>query len=355
MKRTTLTLAAITALAGAPAYAQTDAAQPTAAQPTAKDQPRTAPGIQVERITDLQVADRAPELAISEWLKGEPVTGFEKGRVYVVEFWATWCGPCVASMPHISELQKKYADKGVRIIGVQIWEEPAMARPFVETGKGADRTDYTIAVEEKIEGEDPSRTGQMAKTWMKAAGRNGIPSAFLINQDGYIAWMGHPMNIDEPLEKVVAKEWDLQEAASLHVERARLAKSMDDFQAAAQQGDADKAAALAKSLMEHKSVWQDPGTLNMIAWLFVDPAGSLAGKSNELALKAAERAVELTNHEDGMIMDTLAWAQFYAGTIDKALETEQKAVDLADSDQLKEQLQQSLDLMKKMASKSGGG
>jgi tetratricopeptide (TPR) repeat protein len=258
-------------------------------------------------------------------------------------------------MPHISELQKKYADKGVRIIGVQIWEEPAMARPFVETGKGADRTDYTIAVEEKIEGEDPSRTGQMAKTWMKAAGRNGIPSAFLINQDGYIAWMGHPMNIDEPLEKVVAKEWDLQEAASLHVERARLEKSMTDFQTAAQAGDADRASKLADVLIEQKSVWQDARTLNMIAWLFVDPEGQLAGTSNELALKAAERAVELTNHEDAMIMDTLAWAQFHAGMIERAIQTEQNAVGLADSDQLKEQLGQSLDLMKEKASKSGGG
>ena len=71
----------------------------------------------------LTVGSAAPTLNVEHWVhqdqgKFQPVTKFEAGKVYVVEFWATWCGPCVASMPHLAELQRKLADKGVRIVSI---------------------------------------------------------------------------------------------------------------------------------------------------------------------------------------------------------------------------------------------
>ena len=68
---------------------------------------------------DLKVGSAAPELAIEHWLQDgngffKPVTKFEKGKVYVVEFWATWCGPCIQSMPHLAEIQNKYRGQGNR-------------------------------------------------------------------------------------------------------------------------------------------------------------------------------------------------------------------------------------------------
>ncbi len=54
----------------------------------------------------LGLGDPAPALAVKEFVKGAPVTAFQKGNVYVVEFWATWCGPCRTSIPHLTELQK---------------------------------------------------------------------------------------------------------------------------------------------------------------------------------------------------------------------------------------------------------
>ena len=59
-------------------------------------------------LAGLKVGDPAPPIKVGEWVKGDSVAGFEPGKVYVMEFWATWCPPCVAAIPHISELQAKY-------------------------------------------------------------------------------------------------------------------------------------------------------------------------------------------------------------------------------------------------------
>ncbi|MFM7297514.1 MAG: TlpA family protein disulfide reductase, partial [Planctomycetota bacterium] len=53
-------------------------------------------------VEGLGVGDPAPRLRVGSWLKGEPIAGFEAGRVYVVEFWSTWCLPCEKSIPLLS-------------------------------------------------------------------------------------------------------------------------------------------------------------------------------------------------------------------------------------------------------------
>src|SRR4051812_29303183 len=63
-------------------------------------------------VTSLNVGDPAPALKASQWLQGEAVPTFTPGHVYVVEFWATWCGPCLQMMPHVAELQAQYRDQG---------------------------------------------------------------------------------------------------------------------------------------------------------------------------------------------------------------------------------------------------
>jgi len=61
----------------------------------------------------------APKLELTQWLntKGGKAPD-TKGKIVVLDFWATWCGPCIASIPKTNKLRKKYADKGVVIIGV---------------------------------------------------------------------------------------------------------------------------------------------------------------------------------------------------------------------------------------------
>ena len=156
----------------------------------------------------LDIGSPAPKLEVKEFVKGEPVKALEGGKIYVVEFWATWCGPCRSTIPHLTELQKKHAD--VAFIGVSVWEDdPSKVKPFVE--EMGEKMNYRVALDavpEKGAGDD----GAMAKNWMKAADQNGIPTAFIVDKAGKIAWIGHPAAMDKPLGKIVAGEWDIETA-----------------------------------------------------------------------------------------------------------------------------------------------
>jgi thiol-disulfide isomerase/thioredoxin len=158
----------------------------------------------------LKPGDDAPALSVDKWVKGEPVKKLEKGNVYVLEFWATWCGPCIQAIPHVTELQKKYADKKLVVIGMNVWEnDVAAVEPFVK--KMGAKMEYRVATDLVPAG---AETGKMAETWMQAAGRDSIPCSFIVDREGKVAWIGHPMSMDEPLEQVIAGTFDLEKEAA---------------------------------------------------------------------------------------------------------------------------------------------
>jgi thiol-disulfide isomerase/thioredoxin len=128
-----------------------------------------------------KIGDPAAPLKIKEWLKGKPVDLSDREKIYVVEFWATWCGPCRVSIPHLTEMQKKFADKGVVFVGISD-EKPSVVKPFIE--KMGERMDYVVACDDER---------QTYSGYMEAYGRNGIPSAFIVDKEGKVAWAGHPM------------------------------------------------------------------------------------------------------------------------------------------------------------------
>jgi thiol-disulfide isomerase/thioredoxin len=148
----------------------------------------------------LKVGDPAPKLQTGKWVQGDPVKDFAKGKAYIVEFWATWCPPCRASIPHLNETYNKFKDKGLVVIGQDCYEkDETLVAPFVK--KMGDKMTYRVALDDK----SSDSKGQMAKTWMEAAGRNGITSAFLVNTKGVVAWIGHPMELkEETIEDALA-------------------------------------------------------------------------------------------------------------------------------------------------------
>jgi thiol-disulfide isomerase/thioredoxin len=314
---------------------------------------------------DLGVGDSAPKLQVKEFVKGEPVAQLEKGKTYVVEFWATWCGPCRATIPHLTELQKKHSD--VTFIGVSVFEQDqSKVKPFVK--EMADKMNYRVAMDIVPEGAKAG-AGKMAKTWMEAAAQNGIPTAFIINGDGKVAWVGHPMQMEKPLEQIIDGKWDLQAAAAKYKEdkaaerklqqlQNKLAKAqqsgdpkallavIDDavaedpklesilgmakFVSLAGQSDAqDKALDYGNHLVEE--LFKDNANgLNNVAWWIVDPArkDKTDAKLVKLALAAAVRADDLLKGENANVADTLALAYFRTGDPTKALEIQERVMKL---------------------------
>ncbi len=148
----------------------------------------------------LRLGDAPPPLQATKWLAGAEVTSFEQGRVYVVEFWATWCGPCVCMMPHLGDLQDELGSKGVTIIGFTSNDPGNSFEKVAEfVRKRAGKLGYSIAYTDDR---------QTYEAYMTAAGRGGIPCSFVIGADGKIAYIGHPLFLDEVLPKVIEGSWD---------------------------------------------------------------------------------------------------------------------------------------------------
>ena len=314
----------------------------------------------------LKPGDPAPALSPAKWLKGEAVTSLEKGKIYVVEFWATWCGPCRESIPHLTELQKKYKD--VIFIGQSVWEQDqTKVEPFVK--EMGDKMNYRVA-------QDDAEQGKMAAAWMQAAGQDGIPTAFIIDKDTKIAWIGHPMEMGTVLGEIVSGSFDPKTAADdatkLEALQDKLTSAMQSsdfdtalstldelqkldasraadidavrFQVLIQKKDFPAACKAADRLAESQK--QNADILNMVAWTLVDPKNPVENPDLAVAEKCASRAVEASGSRRGDILDTLARVYFLQGKIDKAVELQTKAVQEVDEDEMKKELQKTLEMYK---------
>jgi thiol-disulfide isomerase/thioredoxin len=160
------------------------------------------------------IGDHAPPLYIKKWLKGKEFKSLSKGNVYVVEFWATWCKPCIAGMPHLSALATAYKGRA-EFIGISIMERKSTPLAFIEAfvkGMG-DKMAYNVALEDST---------LMADRWLKAFGERGIPQAFVVDRQGKIAWIGLPNQLEKVLPAIVSGQWDITTAAAKRKEFMRL-------------------------------------------------------------------------------------------------------------------------------------
>jgi thiol-disulfide isomerase/thioredoxin len=113
---------------------------------------------------------RAPEIVVEEWISAEPET---RGKWVLVEFWATWCGPCVEAIPHLNEFHEEFGDK-LAVIGISQQKRSVverMKKPVISFHHGVDTRMRSY----------------------KAFGVKGIPHVVLIDPRGVVRWEGFPL------------------------------------------------------------------------------------------------------------------------------------------------------------------
>jgi thiol-disulfide isomerase/thioredoxin len=264
-------------------------------------------------VTAAKLGDPAAPLTIKNWVKGKPVDVTDGKNVYVVEFWATWCGPCRTSIPHLTEVQKKFRDKGVIFVGVSD-EDVEKVKPFVE--KMGDKMEYTVACD------DERKTSQ---GYMAAYGQNGIPTAFVVGKNGKVLWFGHPMaELEETLEQVLEGKYDLAAAAKRDAARAMTA----EYKALSAEGD-PKAKALGRELL--KNAGDDVEALQQFAFTIAADARN-EHRDFALANEALDKAEAKAGKDNPGLLGTRAIALFESGKQEDGLALAKKAVRLAKDD-----------------------
>ncbi len=308
----------------------------------------------------LCVGDLAPQLVIDRWLHGPEVASFELGQVYVLAFWASWCGPCIAEMPHLSAIQHQHKHDGVTIIGISSLDpnNPLEAVEKIVASKVGKVIQYPMAWD---------KGNATKKLYVEASLQHTFPCVYVINKEGKIAHIGESKELGRIIASVLDGSWNMDEERKKFIElRERQVATVEIFEhmiakrwnraleamdaesggeplsvealakdpykqlryvALASLGLDEKAARVGQAWFEsHRDSAEG---LNSIAWRIVMPESSTKNRDLGLASRAISLAVKLTESKDPGVLDTYARVLFLQGELLKAIEIQKQAIVLA--------------------------
>ena len=309
---------------------------------------------------DLVVGSDAPPMTV-EWAKGSYDATSDKP--YIVEFWATWCSPCKKSIPHLTHLQKEYELEGLQVIGISIDANTDLVKPFVQ--KMGRKMDYIIGIDTNKKSE---------RAWMDAANEKGIPVAFIVDHNGVIQFIGHPMDdrFEKTLKKVMTgrydqkKQWEAKDS----IDAAKLRRSLSSWPEAVrayenaiaidqivfaelylelfemyllEMKEPDRAYDWVKTVITDRGS-EDPELLTWFAKKIAsDPDISKADRRMDVAMLAATSALSFTERKDDpKYLATIATVHFYDNEIDKAIDWQRRAYHAAQTNK-KQSFKRTLD------------
>lgn len=295
------------------------------------------PAVRKKPEITLHVGDAPPALEADHWLQGQEVKSFEKGKIYVVEFWATWCGPCIVMMPHMAELQAQYKSKDVTFIGYTKKDNNNTLEKVQEfVKKRGPKLGYTFCF-----AEEP----KVYEAWMTASGHGGIPCCYVVDRETKIAYMGHPMYLDLVLPKVVEGKFTPEDAKAV----AAAEKDVDQvFEATGQKPEVlikaladfekkypelnhipyfvaprlnallklkkyDDVKVVARNLMTKARKSEDDSLFSTLSMVLRGPESKDQKALLDLSIAAAEEALKLAGEKDSRALTGVALANLAAG------------------------------------------
>ncbi len=158
--------------------------------------------LHAQQKVSIQVGDCAPDLNVLEWLRDEPLTSFQPGQYYVLEFATVSCPPCRKSIPHLAQLAKTY-DRKIRFINVYSSEQPGDTHSYATRirnlyAKLKDQMTFSVAIDN-------------VQATAHRYGVHAWPDIFVIDATGHVVWRGFMVNdLDAVLEKLLNATLDPQ-------------------------------------------------------------------------------------------------------------------------------------------------
>jgi len=157
----------------------------------------------------LDIGEAAPAIHPESWIKGMPVTEFQKGRVYVVEFWVFPVKHAADRLPNIVDLETKTKGK-VQFVGVSCFSQFIERKTFTREAhlnRMLDSVKESDAFMPESVCDDDAKNS-IVNQWLPGEGIDRVPRAVIINQQGQVAWIGRPMEMERPLMQIIRGSFD---------------------------------------------------------------------------------------------------------------------------------------------------
>ncbi|MCR6721831.1 MAG: TlpA family protein disulfide reductase [Chitinophagaceae bacterium] len=132
------------------------------------------------------VGSKLMDLSFTDWLENQPADTNFKGKYKVLEFWATWCKPCLEAVPHMNKLQSEFTDSNIVFLSVT-------HQTREETAKTLDKYNFETAVVS----DRTRRVHEMLRISYK--GTMGLPRTVILDGENNIRWYGSPKSLTEKL------------------------------------------------------------------------------------------------------------------------------------------------------------
>ena len=300
------------------------------AKPADSPHPSTAP-----RPPRFVVGSPAPPLNFGEWLHGDPLTGPEPGKPLVLDFWASWCGPCLQAAPHLQQVAEEFAGRAT-VVGVTVIDGRNPMPAVMQALAATKASRYAV------------RHATVPPATEEAYRVNAFPTAVVVGPDGRVAYVGNPMLVDEVLDRLLAGTWagkvsaaevdgipgELGAAFGAASPAASLAK-LAAFEAArpgtagrpayrvskvsvlVAAGRFDEARAVTEQLLPPLAARKDVTHLGNLRAVWADPKANPTRVHADLAVRAAQAALGVEGADDPAGLAGLADAHLFAGDKEK--------------------------------------